>query len=68
MNKVDFTRTGDPQKVLDFIRSVDSKGKIMEDQERLATDAIKTIQLNSPHGITLMDAVQIGVALTKLYD
>ena len=64
IKKVDFTRTGDCQLVLTFVNSLDKQ--ICEENKWLATDAINTLQLNSPHGVNLLSYVQIGLALADM--
>lgn len=67
VKKVDFTRTGDCQKVLDFVLSLDCP--MCDEQERLATDAVNTLRLNStPQGPSPMDYVRIGLALVAMHD
>lgn len=65
IKKVDFTRTGDCQKVLDFVLSLDCP--MCDEQERLSTDAINTLKLNSsPQGPNPLDYVRIGLALADM--
>lgn len=67
IKKVDFTRTGDCQKVLDLVLSLDFP--MCDEQEQLATDAVNTLRLNSsPQGPSLMDYVRVGLALVAMYD
>lgn len=67
IKKVDFTRTGDCQKVLGFVLSLDCP--MCDEQERLATDAVNTLRLNStPQGPSPMDYVRVGLALVAMYD
>ena len=64
IKKVDFTRTGDCQLVLTFVNSLDKQ--ICEEHKWLATDAINTLRLNSPHGVDPLGYVRIGLALADM--
>ena len=67
IKKVDFSRTGDCQKVLNFVLSLDIP--MCDEHERLATDAVNTLRLNStPQGPSPMDYVRIGLALVAMHD
>ncbi len=67
IRKVDFSRTGDCKKVLDFVFSLDFQ--MCDERERLATDSINTLKLNSsPQGPNPLDYVKIGLALADMCD
>lgn len=66
IKKIDFTRTGDCQKVMDFVQSLDVP--MREDHQRLAADAINTLKLNNPQGVDALDYVRIGLGLVAMYN
>ena len=66
IKKVDFTRTGDCQKVLNFVLSLNVP--MCEEHQRLAADAINTLKLNNPQGVDALDYVRIGLALVAMHD
>ena len=67
IKKVDFSRTGDCQKVLDFVLALDVP--MGDEHERLATDAANTLKMNSgPQGVPSLDYVRIGLLLAAMID
>ena len=66
IRKIDFSRTGDCKKVMDFIMQLDRP--LSEEHERLAVDVVNTLRLNTPTGPDALDLVRVGVALTSMYD
>ena len=66
IKKVDFSRTGDCQKVLDFVLALDVP--MCEEHQRLAVDAINTLKLNNPQGVDALDYVRIGLGLVAMYN
>lgn len=67
IKKVDFTRTGDCQKVLGFVLALDVP--MGDEHERLATDAVNTLKMNSgPQGPNPLDLVRISLALVAMHD
>ena len=64
IRKIDFSRTGDCRKVMNFLMSLDIP--LCEEHTWLATDVINSLKLNYPHGVNPLDYVRIGLVLADM--
>lgn len=66
LKKVDFSRTGDVDKVLDTVKALGDAPELDEDLVDLAVDILNTVKLNDPLGPSLLGAVRLGVMLASI--
>ena len=66
LKKVDFSRTGDVDKVLDTVKALGGAPELDEDLVDLAVDILNTVKLNDPLGPSLLGAVRLGVMLASI--
>lgn len=61
---IDFTKTGDVKLVLDTLNALEDAPVLTATQRALARDVINSLALNSPnHGVSLLEAVRLGIML-----
>lgn len=65
LKKVDFSRTGDPIKVIDTTMEYFNSAPIEADIEDLAADVLATIKLDDPMRPSGIDAVKLGWMLAQ---
>lgn len=65
LKKVDFSRTGDPIKVIDITMEYFNSTPIETEMQDLATDVLATIKLADPMRSSGMDAVKLGWMLAQ---
>ena len=65
LKKVDFSRTGDPIKVIDTTMEYFNSTPMEAEMQDLATDVLATIKLADPMRPSGMDAVKLGWRLAQ---
>ena len=65
LKKVDFSRTGDPIKVIDTTMEYFNSTPMEAERQDLATDVLATIKLADPMRPSGMDAVKLGWMLAQ---
>ena len=65
LKKVDFSRTGDPIKVIDTTMEYFNSAPIEADIEDLAADVLATSKLDDPMRPSGIDAVKLGWMLAQ---
>ena len=65
IRRVDFSRTGDPIKVIDTTMEYFNSAPIEAEMQDLATDVLATIKLADPMRPSGMDAVKLGWMLAQ---
>lgn len=65
IKKIDFSSTGDMDKVLEAVQELCEFQALEEDVECLARDVFSTMRINVPMRPTFLDAVRLGWMLSE---